>query len=71
MFAIRNETNDSPHIFGKSDICCNTILNNVHISMCQKLNEGVPVKLKYKNILHGTPKENIAVLKHFQNKNPS
>ena len=36
MFAIRSETNDLPNNLGKSEICCNTALNNEHIIICQK-----------------------------------
>ena len=66
MFAIRSETNDLPNNLGKSEICCNTALDNEHIIICQKLNEGIPFPLSYDKIPYGTLREKIGILKQFQ-----
>ena len=66
MFAIRSETNYSPNNFGKSEICCNTALENEHVIICQKLNKGIPFPLSYDKTLNGTLREKIVILKQFQ-----
>ena len=65
-FAIRSDTNDLSNNFAKSEFCCNTELNNEHILMCKKLNEGILCTLKYEKILNGTLREKIEILKQFQ-----
>ena len=66
MFAIRCEMNDLPSNYGNKTNCemgcTDQIMNNEHILICPVLNCS-PKKLKISNILNGTNKQKIQILK--------
>ena len=68
IFALRAEMNPNPYNFGLKTLCelgCQQFQDNKHLFYCEKVNKNENV-LSFENILNGSLKEKVMVLRKFQ-----